>query len=86
MAIQFQVSKSTPTKTRLVQALPRIDLSIDAFGFKISWKQAPFVETIVAMRKLKKGLVEVSRLQLEEIGMLKSSKKAKNPSRRSRKA
>jgi len=76
MAVRLSVQKTKLTPTRKLKFLPRIGLTLDVAGKKLTFKQAPFFEAIANMRKdhfSLKNFVTISNQILDEISIEKKS-------------
>lgn len=77
MAIVISVEKSKPkvkAKVERLNFLPRFGLTVDWGGQKFIYRQAPILEALYNLRKEKfsfEKLMEISRLQVEEIELPK---------------
>lgn len=71
MAAFISVDKAKVSKLKRLRFLPRFGFTVDVAGYKITYKQAPILETIYNVAFNKKapyrGLVSVSIQQCKEI-------------------
>jgi len=70
MALRLSVQKTKQTSTRKLKFLPRVGLTLDLAGRQFTFKQAPFLESVVNMRKKKfnlENLRAISNQILDEI-------------------
>ena len=86
----FCVEKAKKSSVKRLSFLPRFGIVIDFGGRQLAYRQAPFLETLVNMRKSGfsfKNLVDVSLQQLKEITLPDQTEvaKAARPQKKKRK-
>lgn len=80
MALRLSVQKTKQTSTRKLKFLPRVGLTLDLAGRQFTFKQAPFLESVVNMKKKKfnlENLRAISNQILDEITIEKKRSVAK---------
>ncbi len=70
MANMFSVNKAERTKTRKLPLLPRFGVTVEIAGRQFTYKQVPFIETVLNLRErgfTVKNLVKLAAEELAEI-------------------
>jgi hypothetical protein len=70
MANMFCVNKAERTKTRKLPLLPRFGVTVEIAGRQFTYKQVPFIETILNLRERgfsRKNLTKLASEELAEI-------------------
>lgn len=63
----FQIDQSEPTPSRKLPFLPRFGIVIDCFGHQISYRRAPFLETIVNLIERGPTVANLQRIVMEQV-------------------
>jgi hypothetical protein len=67
MSNSISFEKAPKSESRSLPFLPRIGFVFDVGGRRLSFRNVPLLETLLNMRRTKKGLIETSVAMLREV-------------------
>lgn len=82
MAIQLNVTRAPETRLKRLKGLARVGLTLDFMGYRIEYKYAPVLETLLNVRAQKKGLAEIAKAQFAEMATPSAPSRTKKPTRK----